>query len=90
MNERDRPVSHRLTHRLTTETPAAVDRRRFMSGVLRGVALSALGALSFVLGRRARGSGHVCLRDGVCSGCGRLPSCGLPAALSRRRVEEGV
>jgi hypothetical protein len=63
-----------------------------MVTVARGGVLAVLGALGFMLGRKAATgplAGHECTGRGYCRGCGRLDTCGLPAALSVRESAGG-
>ena len=62
------------------------DRRAFLAGALRVVALGAFavgGALAVAKRRRLIAEGK-CVSDGLCDRCGVLAECGLPAALAAK------
>ena len=66
-------------------------RREFLRGCGRLLLLAAgAGALGQGLhrGQVAVRASERCDNRGICSGCGRRETCGLPAALSRRRALE--
>ena len=68
-----------------------MNRRKFLNRLLRGVFAAALAAVAARLlpRRTASRKGEICLRLGLCRGCSRFASCGLPTALSAREAAEG-
>jgi hypothetical protein len=64
------------------------NRREFLRGSLRHALLAGLAAVSVVLVKR-RGTSlpsQTCINQGICRGCGAFEDCGLPQALSAKRV----
>ncbi len=59
-------------------------RREFLRALLRYSAAAVLAGGAVALLTRRRDSG--CTRDGLCHGCPSLAECGLPPALSRKKV----
>ncbi len=70
----------------THNQPAS--RREFFRAcgraVLLGLGVSGIAALS--RRRQLAMTGQDCTHAGICSGCNRASTCGLPQALSRRRA----
>jgi hypothetical protein len=78
-------------------------RREFLKSAARLALLAGLGALGLRLlrggagaagaagaaGRRLPRAGQTCVNQGVCRGCTAYSGCGLPAALSAKRVLSG-
>lgn len=72
------------------QNSSVMDRRDFFRHGGR-LLLLGLGALAgSVLFRRKQVAviNHRCVNEGICSGCGDYPDCGLPQARSRRQVLE--
>lgn len=65
-------------------------RREFYGRLVRYTALGGLGMVTGVLAaRRSRLPNQTCIEPrGICRSCGVVASCGLPQALSARRVAE--
>ena len=63
-------------------------RREFFRAGARYGALALLSALAYLRIRRGRMAGQDCVNRGICSSCGIFASCGLPPALSAKRVRE--
>lgn len=65
-----------------------VNRRQLFTGVLRYATLGLITVSSAVLiaKRRRLTINHKCVNKGICSGCGQFDQCGLPQALSAKRV----
>lgn len=66
----------------------AANRREFLRGGARYAWLAGLAAVSVVLVKR-RGTSlpsQTCINQGICRGCGVFEDCGLPRALSAKRV----
>lgn len=71
-------------------TPQAeASRREFLHGVARYGWLAALAAVAVrTAGRESRSlANQRCVNRGVCRGCVVFADCGLPAALSAKRVQ---
>ena len=65
------------------------DRREFFRGILRKVALAAMGLGGGVIARRAiRQGAHTCINRGICRGCGAFDGCVLPQALSAKQAAD--
>lgn len=64
------------------------DRREFLRGFGRGVAIAALVGVSTLalLRHWRRQREHTCISHGLCRGCSRLKRCGLPIALSAKQA----
>lgn len=69
----------------------AATRREFLRRAARLTTLAGLaaGVVYVIRTRRPDASSAVCIRNGLCSGCGRFPVCSLPAAASRRSATPG-
>jgi hypothetical protein len=67
----------------------ALSRREFFLRFGRLGAFAALGWLSIRLARRVAPPGERCVNDFICRGCTVVANCGLPQALSFRRVIRG-
>jgi len=66
-----------------------LNRRQFLFSCLRAGALAGLAALGgTLLARRLREplAGQNCVSRGLCRGCAAFAGCGLPQALSAKRV----
>ncbi len=64
-----------------------IDRRELLRSAARGAAAAALAVVGLVLARRHSGlSGQDCVNQSICRGCPVVGGCGLPQALSFRRV----
>lgn len=64
------------------------DRREFLRGFGRGVAIAALVGVSALalLRHWRRQREHTCISHGICRGCSKLKRCGLPIALSAKQA----
>lgn len=64
------------------------NRRQLFTGVLRYATLGLVGisGTSLVAKRRRLVKENKCVNRGICSGCGEFDLCGLPQALSAKRV----
>ena len=69
----------------------AATRREFLRRVARLATLTGLtaGVVYVIRSRRPDASAAVCIRNGLCNGCGRFPVCSLPPAASRRSASPG-
>ena len=65
-----------------------VNRRELMTGVFRYATLGLVAIISTLLvaKRRRLVKENKCVNKGICSGCGQFDQCGLPQALSAKRV----
>jgi hypothetical protein len=76
-----------------SEHPGKVQsRRELFTGALRYATLGLLtagGAALYAKRQRLVRQG-ICISDGICAGCKVLDRCGLPAALSAKKVLVGV
>jgi hypothetical protein len=72
-----------------TNNPGGNSRREFVREGVRYLGLAGLAAVSALLFKRSGGklTGQTCGNQGICSGCGAFAGCGLPAALSRKRLQ---
>ena len=71
-------------------SPVEVESRREFFRAAARYSLLALVAFAASLVVRPRTSaGQSCVNRGICSGCGLLPDCGLPQALSAKRPVTG-
>lgn len=66
-----------------------IDRREFLRGLGRALALGTLLVGGAGLASKPRKHSESCAGDGVCGRCGSLDDCGLPQALSARRGMAG-
>ena len=64
------------------------NRRGLFTGVLRYATLGLVGisGISLVAKRRRLVKENKCVNRGICSGCSEFDLCGLPQALSAKRV----
>ena len=65
----------------------SASRREFLRGGIRYTLLAAV-TTSVAKVRRDSLAGQTCERQGICRGCSLFTGCGLPQALSARRVND--
>lgn len=73
------------------ERPESIrGRREFLRAMGRGLALGGLGLLTWMTSRKRSRSirNETCVGNGICRGCPSIDDCGLPQALSFKRVME--
>ena len=63
-------------------------RREFFRAAARYGALGILTVAGALMAGRTRVGIQQCLNRGICSGCGLLAKCGLPATLSNRAAKK--
>ena len=64
------------------------NRRQMFTRLLRYATLGVVGGagVSLAAKRRRLMREHKCVNKGICSGCGAYDACGLPQAISAKRV----
>ena len=71
-----------------TDTPDKVERREFLRGILRKLAVAGLAVGGGVLAARGMKSPQQrepdCINQGICRGCSEFRECGLPQAISAK------
>jgi hypothetical protein len=67
----------------------AGNRREFLRDATRYGMLSLIAAIAALVARTRTLSGQTCINRGLCRGCSVFAGCGLPPALSAKRVPEG-
>ena len=73
---------------MSLTTKPAGNRREFFRATTRYGLLSLLTAAAVVV-RQNRPAGQTCVNRGLCRGCAVFSDCGLPRALSAKRVLGG-
>jgi hypothetical protein len=63
-------------------------RREFFRATARYGLLALVSVAASLAARPRTPGGQRCVNQGICSGCGIFPSCGLPQALSAKRFKE--
>jgi hypothetical protein len=66
----------------------AGSRREFFRATARYSLLALLSAVAGLAAKPRASNGLRCLNQGICGGCGIFPECGLPQALSVKRIQE--
>ncbi len=63
-------------------------RREFFRAATRYSVLALVGVAAALVARPARLTGQRCVNQGICRSCGIFAQCGLPQALSAKRIKE--